>query len=281
MNTEPNKTPLSENGRIIAWWSGGITSAVACYIAVHRFKNVEICFIDTKNEDPDTYRFLRDCEKYLYGRSMTVLSNPNYDNIEQVWDRYNTLTTAHGAICSTELKREVRESYQNTQTDAAQIFGFENKKKEEKRHKNMRRNYPEINCISLLLAFGYTKGDCISMVERFGIRVPAAYYMEFENNNCLETGCVKGGIGYWQKYKQVFPERFHKMALREHKYTNIEGRPVTICKDQSNEAKEIGGYVPVFLEPHSDYPNVKDISMFKGRQPKSLMECHGFCNTID
>ena len=49
--------------RVIAWWSGGIASAVACKWALSAFKNVSIVFIDTKNEHPDTYRFLKDCEK--------------------------------------------------------------------------------------------------------------------------------------------------------------------------------------------------------------------------
>ena len=57
-----------ENKKIICWWSGGITSAVACKIALDLFKDKNECIvimIDTGNEDDDTYRFKTDCEKWF------------------------------------------------------------------------------------------------------------------------------------------------------------------------------------------------------------------------
>ena len=118
---------------IIAWWSGGITSAVACYMALQIFKHVEIVMLDTKgNEDEDTYRFLKDCEN-LYGQKIKIISNPNYEKIEDVWDQYLNFAVANGAICSTVLKREVREDYQDLNKHWGQIFGFEYEKKTNKK----------------------------------------------------------------------------------------------------------------------------------------------------
>lgn len=108
--------------RVIAWWSGGITSAYACYWALQVFKNVDVVFIDTKNEHEDTERFLRDCEK-LYGCEIKRTSNPKYASIFEVWRKNKSLNTATGAICSTRLKRDVRESYQR-ESDYGQVFGF-------------------------------------------------------------------------------------------------------------------------------------------------------------
>ncbi len=53
----------SEEYPVIAWWSGGITSAVAVWIAIlwYGIENVRIVFIDTRNEHKDTYRFKEDC----------------------------------------------------------------------------------------------------------------------------------------------------------------------------------------------------------------------------
>ena len=38
--------------KVIAWWSGGITSAVACKLAIDFYgkDNVQVLFIDTQNE---------------------------------------------------------------------------------------------------------------------------------------------------------------------------------------------------------------------------------------
>ena len=57
--------------KIIGWWSGGNTSAVACKIGIDLYgkENVRIVFIDTHNEDVDTYRFMKDCADW-YGWNM-------------------------------------------------------------------------------------------------------------------------------------------------------------------------------------------------------------------
>lgn len=171
------------------------------------------------------------------------------------------------------LKREVREAYQDLKVDYAQVFGFD--KNERNRHIAMRRNYPEINVLSPLIDLGLSKADCARIFSKLGIKLPEAYKLGFQNNNCLKTGCVRGGIGYWQKYREIFPDRFDRMAEREHTLTDLKGKPVTICKDQSK-----GGGL-VFLKPHPKYPHMKDISMMKGREPEPIIECNGFCSTIE
>lgn len=170
---------------VIAWWSGGITSAVACYLALSIFKNVEIIFLDTKgNEDDDTYRFLNDCENW-YDRKISILSNPEYDCIQDVWLKYGYLNNATGAICSTELKRKMREAFQDLEKHFGQVFGFEYAKSQIKRHNNMRRNYPEINVISPLIVQKLNKQDCAGIITQKGIELPRSYKLGYQNNNCL------------------------------------------------------------------------------------------------
>jgi len=72
------------------------------------------------------------------------------------------------------------------------------------------------------------------------------------------------------------PEKFDAMAEMEHKLTDLKGKPVTMLRDQGGETK-----TPLFLKPHPGYPDIKDISMMKGREPEPLMECNGFCGTND
>lgn len=265
---------VDECNPVIAWWSGGVTSAIACKIAIRLFgiNNVRIIFIGTKNEDNDTYRFQKDCELW-YGLHIKTISNEDYKDIKEVWYKYLSLNVATGAICSTELKRVVREKFQKENLFSYQVFGFDID--EPKRAKMMAYNYPDSFPIFPLLLFGYSKRDCINILLRKNIRIPDAYKFGFNNNNCLNTGCVQGGIGYWQKMRTDFPEKFDSMAAIEHDLTNRKGQPVTMLKDQSK-----GGGL-VFLKPHPDYPEIKDISMMKGRPPKPLVECNGFCGIND
>jgi 3'-phosphoadenosine 5'-phosphosulfate sulfotransferase (PAPS reductase)/FAD synthetase len=270
-----------ENNDIICWWSGGVTSAVAIQMAIdiYGLERCRIIFIDTHNEHDDTYRFFKDCEKW-YGKEIETLSaigkGKKYDSIQDVWHQYNSLNVANGAICSSELKRSVRVDFQRKNEYLHQVFGFDID--EPKRAKNMRKNYKVANPIYPLLMFGYTKKQCLSILKSEGVEIPAAYKLGFTNNNCLKTGCVQGGIGYWKKIQLEMPLVFDEMARQEHELTNEKEQPVTCLRDQSKYAKK-SGIFQVFLKPHPNYPFHKNIDDMEGRPVENLMECNGFCGT--
>lgn len=263
------------DNKIIGWWSGGITSAVACKLAIDLYgkENVRIIFIDTHNEDDDTYRFMKDCSDW-YGIEIETISSTKHKSVQDVWVRYKALNNAKGAVCSSEMKRQVRETWEKANTWKHQIFGFE--LDEYKRAKGMVLNHKQTSPLFPLMMYGLNKKDCIEIVQEAGIEVPKMYKLGFLNNNCFKTGCVQGGIGYWQKMKRDFPEKFNAMAEMEHKITNLKGKPVTMLKDQSK-----GGGGLVFLKPHKSYPEIKDITMMKGREPKPLFDCNGMCGIND
>jgi len=266
---------------IIGWWSGGITSAVTCkaIIDIYGLDRCRFIFIDTKNEDADTYRFKDDCAKW-YGKEIETISaiGDKFNSIQEVWEHYKSLNNATGAICSSTLKRDVRLKWQKNNEFAHQAFGFD--LDEPKRVRSMAKNHKPAKPIFPLWMLGLDKKDCIQIVEEEGIEVPRAYHLGYSNNNCLLTGCIQGGIGYWQKVQRDDIDKFNTMADMEHKLTDLKGKPVTMLKDQGKEAKESDNQL-LFLKPHQDYPTVKDISMMKGREVKPLMECNGFCGTND
>ena len=68
-----------------------------------------------------------------------------------------------------------------------------------------------------------TKEDTHAILNRLGIRRPAMYDLGYQNNNCI--GCVKGGMGYWNKIRKDFPEVFERRAKleREIEHSCIKG----------------------------------------------------------
>lgn len=266
---------------IICWWSGGITSAVACKKTIEMFgkDSCRIIMIDTKNEDDDTYRFKTDCEKW-YEKNIEIITSDEFSNINDVWLKYKSLNVATGAICSTSLKRKVREKWEKNNEFDYQVFGFEFNKKEFNRATSMKFNNPKCKPIFPLLMLGLTKEDCLVLVEQAGIEVPRMYKYGFQNNNCFKTGCIQGGIGYWQKMQREFPDKFEKMAKLEHHLTDLKGKPVTMLKDQSNYAKDSGN-VLVFLKKHPSYPELKCLDDMPKMSVQPLMECNGFCGIND
>jgi len=266
--------------KVVCWWSGGITSAVACKIATELFglENCRFIMIDTKNEDDDTYRFKNDCEGW-YGKEIEVITavGKTYENIQDIWIKHRSLNLAVGASCSLRLKRLVREDWEKNNSFDLQVFGFDID--EPKRAKSIKANY-EGRFIFPLLRCGYSKRDCLSIVQKAGIEIPRTYKLGYLNNNCFKTGCVQGGIGYWQKMKREFPEKFDAMAEMEHRLTALKGKPVTMLKDQSNKAKQAGNTL-VFLKKHRNYPHLKELSEMTACKVEPLFECNGFCGTND
>jgi hypothetical protein len=194
---------------------------------------------------------------------------------------------ATGAICSTQLKRRVREKWQDKNEYDYQIFGFEFDKKECNRAIGLHKNHPKAKGIYPLLMMAYDKDDCLRIVQDAGIEIPKMYQLGFRNNNCFKTGCVQGGIGYWQKMERDFIDKFNAMAEMEHKLTALRGEPVTMLKDQSNEAKAIVEKSGIkwkqfiFLKKHPEYPELKCLADMKPQEVKPLFECNGFCGTND
>lgn len=260
---------------IIAWWSGGVTSAVACKLCIDWFGAdcIDLVFIDAKeNEDDDSYRFKADCEQW-YGKPIKVITNNKYNSIEDVWRKFQTLNSATGAICSSELKREVREAYQKMTPYSYSAFGFD--LKETGRAKAMKMNHSDSRPIFPLIIELLSKKECVKIIESAGYRVPRMYQLGFHNNNCFKTGCIQGGIGYWQKMRDEYPEKFDKMAALEHELSAKKGQPVTMLKDQSK-----GGGL-MFLKHNPAFPDVKDISCKSHQKVEPLFECNGFCGTND
>jgi 3'-phosphoadenosine 5'-phosphosulfate sulfotransferase (PAPS reductase)/FAD synthetase len=197
---------------IISWWSGGITSAVACKKALELYPNVKLVFIETGSHHPDTQRFKADCEKW-YGVSIETLQSTKYKDHFDVIEKDRYINGPTGARCTLMLKRTIREKWTKGQDVTGQVWGFESGKKEEGRAERIKVSIPNMEHYFPLIEAGLSKQDCIDIVIRAGIEVPMMYKLGFTNNNCL--GCVKGGMAYWNMTRQHFPEVFDKMAKLE------------------------------------------------------------------
>jgi len=195
--------------RKIVWFSCGAASAVAAKIATQKYKNVIVAYCDTSaNEHPDNMRFFADIEKWI-GQPITKLNNPKYTDTWDVWNKTGYLVGVAGARCTSELKRAVRVAFE--QDGDTQMFGYTIE--ETKRAKLFEKNNPEIKTEWPLIAEGLSKSDCLGMLWRAGIKIPAMYELGYANNNCI--GCVKGQAGYWNKIKIDFPAIFARMAKQE------------------------------------------------------------------
>ena len=203
-----------KNKKIVCWFSCGATSAVATKIAINRYgkDNIRIVYFDIKSAHSDNERFIKDCERW-YDLKIERIKSKKYDSQFEVIEKTKYVNGAKGARCTLELKRLVRKEWEKNNTYTNQIFGFEFTPKEIDRANRLKRDHSHTLPIFPLIENKVTKVEALVVLERANIELPVMYKMGYPNNNCI--GCVKGGIGYWNKIRVDFPSTFNKMAKLE------------------------------------------------------------------
>ena len=106
---------------IIAWFSCGVTSAVACKIALNLYNDVQLYYIETGFWHPDNVRFISDCERW-YGRPIHTIRSDKYLNVEDVLAKKRFINGPTGAACTFELKKQVRYKLEKDNPDKKFYF---------------------------------------------------------------------------------------------------------------------------------------------------------------
>lgn len=232
---------MTDINRIVVWLSGGVSSAVAAKIATEKYQgkiNVELVNTDTGSEDQDNYRFMREVGEWV-GLPVKYIRNEKYKNTFEVYDACGFIKNQYGARCTVELKKVPRRLYERLATDL-QVFGYD--ADEKKRAKRFLYDNPEVNAWFPLVEKGINKDMARQMVAQAGIAEPRTYREGFKNANCLEFGCVKGGMGYWNFMRVARPHVFWRMAQKEREI----GYAILAYDTVNENGKRIK--IPVFLD---------------------------------
>lgn len=200
--------------KIIAWFSCGITSAVACKLAIEKYgkEDIDLVYIKIDSAHPDNERFIKDCEDW-YGKKITITQSDSYKDQFEVISKRRYVNGVNGAPCTSALKKDVRFKYEKEVGYTNQVFGFEFVKKEINRAIRFSEQYPHTKPLFPLIDAKLTKEMCADIILKNGIKLPTMYELGFHNNNCIM--CVKGGKGYANHIRKHFPEYFDRMAKLE------------------------------------------------------------------
>lgn len=194
----------------VCWISAGVSSFVAGYL--ERDTIDEFIYIDIKDQHPDSMRFIKDCEVEL-GKEVEILQS-EYGDVDTACRMGGFINRPGiGAYCTKYLKKRVRKQweYEHSDCNITYVWGFDSK--EIKRAERTIETYPEFKHEFPLIEKRLSKEDCHWMLAKMGIKRPVMYDMGYPNNNCI--GCVKGGMGYWNKIRVDFPEVFMKRTRLE------------------------------------------------------------------
>lgn len=194
--------------RVVCWFSCGDASAVACALALTKYRDTHetvVARIVIDSEHPDNDRFAADCERWL-GVQMVPVRSVKYRDSWEVWEDRRYIAGIAGAPCTGELKKAVRFAFQRP--DDIHVFGYT--AEESKRAEQFRATNFELDLDYPLIDAGLTKANCHALIQAAGIEIPAMYRLGFRNNNCI--GCPKGGAGYWNMIRRHFPAVFDRMT---------------------------------------------------------------------
>lgn len=195
----------------VCWISAGVSSFIAGYL--ERDTIDKFIYIDIEDQHPDSMRFIKDCEKVLC-KEIAILQSP-YKSVEGAIRAAGTIGNLRTGFypCTNWLKKRIRKEweYEHRDYDITYVWGFDCDEKN--RADNLVEAMFEFTHSFPLIDKNLTKQDAHGMCERLGIKRPAMYDLGYNNNNCI--GCVKGGMGYWNKIRADFPDVFESRARLE------------------------------------------------------------------
>lgn len=193
----------------VGWLSAGVSSFIACYLV--RDSIDKLIYIDIDNQHLDSLRFIKDCEKVL-GKPIEILKS-RYGSTQNVIKQFRFINSPYGAKCTEVLKKRVRKEweYEHREYDITYVWGMD--LNEKNRADRLLETMIEFNHEFPLIDNSLTKDDAHGMCDRLGVKRPVMYDLGYNNNNCV--GCVKGGMGYWNKIRVDFPDVFERMAKLE------------------------------------------------------------------
>lgn len=194
----------------VCWLSAGVSSFIAGYL--ERDTIDEFIYIDIDNQHEDSMRFINECSVVL-GKPITILKS-QYASVQNVIKAYGCIKIPSGfAPCTNILKKRVRKEweYEHKNYKLTYVWGFDLDEK----HRADRLDDNTDGWVNQypLIERELSKQDCHAILDRLGIKRPVMYDMGYNNNNCV--GCVKGGMGYWNKIRIDFPQVFDDMAKLE------------------------------------------------------------------
>lgn len=215
--------------KVICGFSGGVTSAWCAGWCLRNYTKDEVIFLfhDTKEEHPDTYRFIKEMSVALGhpiieksdGRSVTELA---YDE--------NTLPNNRMAFCSRMLKADQRDKFfkdlkQQGVDEIINVLGFSKLEWRRIQRTTMRAEAAGYKVRFPVAEEGVTKQMCADWCLSLGVK-PSAMYTWSEHANCI--GCVRGGKAYWLAVAENHPDVFEQRSQLEKEFRHTFLPDVTL-----------------------------------------------------
>jgi len=195
--------------KTVSWFSTGVSSAVATKLAIDAID--EIFYIHIDDQHKDSLRFVKDCEMW-FDKPITIVQSPT-KNVADAMAFFPSRGFGRFSPCTQILKRRVRQAFErdNKGIDLRYVWGMDLQEKD--RAEKLLDSMQKQEHLFPLIDRKLSKEQAHEILTASEIARPALYDLGYHNNNCV--GCVKGGMGYWNKIRVDFPDVFKARAETE------------------------------------------------------------------
>jgi 3'-phosphoadenosine 5'-phosphosulfate sulfotransferase (PAPS reductase)/FAD synthetase len=242
----------------VVMYSSGIGSWAAAKRVVERYgtANVKLLFCDTKIEDEDNYRFLKDSSENI-GAELVWLQDGR--DVFDVFKDVKFMGNSRVDPCSRILKRELADKWiaDNYSPETVQVYvGID--WTEEHRYKRMAprklpwRYYAPLTEHPLL-----TKAQLLEWARSESVEPPRMYRYGFQHANCGGF-CIKSGQAQFKLLWETWPNRYLEMEQREQEvYDHIGSSHPFIRVQRNGERKYLS--LREFRETYLEGPSQCDL----------------------
>lgn len=221
--------------KIVVGFSGGVTSAWCAGWALRNYPREDVVLLwhDTKEEHPDTYRFLREMAAAL---DMPITERSDGRSVTELFRDEGFLGNNQNAMCSRILKVEQGDKYiaelRAQGFEVVKVLGYTVREWQRMQRAQARAEKHGYGVLFPVATGRVSKQETADWVRAQGVQ-PSAMYCWAEHANCI--GCVKGGMAYWLAVAQHAPDVFaQRVALEDefgHGILRGGGREHHLLKD--------------------------------------------------
>lgn len=252
--TERFQLPMKR--RVVVGFSGGVSSAWCAGWALRNYPRDEVVllFHDTKEEHPDTYRFLHEMAAAL---DMPITERSDGRSVTEVFRDEGFLGNNQNAMCSRILKmdqgdRFFAELVEDGVTHIIKVLGFSANEPARVQRAWARGIQQGYSVRFPMIEEQVSKQDTVDYCLALGVK-PSAMYCWADHANCI--GCVKGGKAYWLAVAENEPEVYAQRVALEaefgHGILRGGGREHILLKDlvQLGLKRKVGSKEAIDIGP--------------------------------
>jgi len=218
----------------VVFYSGGMSSFFTAQRVVNKYgnSNLRLLFTDTKYEDEDLYRFLKEGAQHLGGELIWI------EDGRDPWEIFHDvkfLGNTRVDPCSKILKRDLaRKWVYEAYPDPSKVILY------------LGMNYDEINRLERSRSYWkpyrmespltekpyMQRRHMMSELDGLGIPPPRLYELGFPHNNCGGF-CIKAGHAHFRLLLQALPEKYAEVERKEEEMRQLLAKDVAILRDRT------------------------------------------------